>query len=124
MFASLSRSITFQAAHRLPKVPEGHKCRRLHGHSYTVRIWCRGPVGDDGFVLDNAHIDEVLMVVRSQLDHQCLNEIELPFSENPTGELIGIWILKLAQSSSPCGPFVSKVEIHEGDDSIFCLEVS
>ena len=28
----------FEAAHRLPNVPPGHKCARLHGHSFQVRL--------------------------------------------------------------------------------------
>ena len=36
------KDFTFEAAHRLPNLPEGHKCTRLHGHSYRVRIYVEG----------------------------------------------------------------------------------
>ena len=51
------REFTFEAAHRLPRVPEGHKCGRLHGHSYRAEIHVRGPVRPDtGWVLDFADL--------------------------------------------------------------------
>ena len=34
----------FEAAHRLPQVPEGHKCARLHGHSFRVEVHVEEPV--------------------------------------------------------------------------------
>lgn len=32
----IGKRFMFEAAHHLPDLPEGHKCARLHGHSYTV----------------------------------------------------------------------------------------
>ncbi|HEX7340222.1 MAG TPA: 6-carboxytetrahydropterin synthase, partial [Rhodanobacteraceae bacterium] len=39
----ISKQFTFEAAHRLPHVPEGHKCGRLHGHSFVVEVHVSGP---------------------------------------------------------------------------------
>jgi len=43
----------FEAAHLLPKVPEGHKCARLHGHSYHIRITIEGEVDPEtGWIME------------------------------------------------------------------------
>ena len=47
------KDFSIEAAHRLPNVPEGHKCARLHGHSFQVRIAVEGPVGEQsGWIMD------------------------------------------------------------------------
>ncbi|MFP3499961.1 6-carboxytetrahydropterin synthase, partial [Pseudomonas sp. SIMBA_059] len=38
------KEFTFESAHRLPHVPEGHKCGRLHGHSFKVGLHLTGPL--------------------------------------------------------------------------------
>ncbi len=82
---------TFEAAHLLPNVPEGHKCRRLHGHSFRVMVSVVGPVdGETGWVMDFADIETACEPVHAQLDHQYLNDIE--GLENPTSEVIARWI--------------------------------
>jgi hypothetical protein len=40
----LVHEFRFEAAHLLPHVPDGHKCRRLHGHSFKVELAVAGPV--------------------------------------------------------------------------------
>jgi 6-pyruvoyltetrahydropterin/6-carboxytetrahydropterin synthase len=81
----------FEAAHRLPNVPAGHKCARLHGHSYRVRIAVRGAVDPHvGWVIDFDEIREAFEPARARLDHHYLNEIE--GLANPTSEHIARWI--------------------------------
>lgn len=84
------REFTFEAAHRLPLVPEGHKCARLHGHSYRVEIHVVGPVGDDGMVMDFSEIKAAWKPLHARLDHYYLNEID--GLENPTSEVLARWI--------------------------------
>lgn len=85
------REFTFEAAHRLPNVAEGHKCARLHGHSYRVEVHVRGPVGaESGMVTDFADIKAAFAPIDSELDHYYLNEI--PGLENPTSENLASWI--------------------------------
>lgn len=94
------KDFAFEAAHRLPKVPEGHKCARLHGHSFHVRIFVAGKVGDkSGWILDFAGITEVVQPVLDELDHQYLNEIE--GLANPTSENIAIWIWRRLERGLP-----------------------
>ncbi len=85
------KSFTFEAAHSLPNVPEGHKCARLHGHSYRVTFHLEGDLGaESGWVMDFADIGVAVRPVIDQVDHYYLNEI--PGLENPTAEHLAIWI--------------------------------
>ena len=85
------KDFTFEAAHRLPHVPEGHKCFRLHGHSFRIRVSVDGEDGaESGWVMDFANITEAVKPVRMMLDHQYLNEVE--GLSNPTSENLAIWL--------------------------------
>lgn len=98
-----------EAAHRLPNVPEGHKCRRLHGHSFAIEVRVRGPVGaDTGWVLDFADIGRAFEPLFRQLDHNYLNEI--PGLENPTSEHLAKWIWQRLQ---PTLPLLCEVAVRE-----------
>ena len=99
----------FEAAHRLPNVPEGHKCARLHGHSFHVRLTVSGKAEEpSGWVMDFGEVKERFKPIYDQLDHYYLNEIE--GLENPTSENIARWIwLRL----KPSLPQLSKIEIRE-----------
>ena len=87
----LFRSFQIEAAHRLPNVPEGHKCARMHGHSFHIEIHVRGEVEEQsGWVMDFADLKRAFQPLFEQLDHHCLNDIE--GLENPTSENLAVWI--------------------------------
>jgi 6-pyruvoyltetrahydropterin/6-carboxytetrahydropterin synthase len=103
------REFTFEAAHRLPNVPEGHKCARLHGHSYRVAVGLEGPVDAEvGWVQDFGDIKAAWKPLDEQLDHYYLNEI--PGLENPTSELLAEWIWQRLQ---PALPLLTYVKVRE-----------
>lgn len=81
---------SFEAAHFLPNVPDGHKCRRLHGHNYRIDVSVSGPLDGRGFVIDYAELDAVAQPIVDSLDHRCLNDI--PGLENPTSEVLALWL--------------------------------
>ena len=93
MRTRLERTYRFEAAHFLPKVPPGHKCARMHGHSYQVDVAIEGEIGaESGWLMDFSDIDEHVMPLVKKLDHHVLNEVEgLP---NPTSELLAVWLWK------------------------------
>jgi 6-pyruvoyltetrahydropterin/6-carboxytetrahydropterin synthase len=85
------KEFTFEAAHRLPNVESGHKCARLHGHSYQVSVHLTGPVDAHlGWVRDFNDIGGAMAPILGMLDHYYLNEIE--GLENPTSEVLARWI--------------------------------
>ena len=104
----VSKDFTFDAAHVLPHVPEGHKCRNLHGHTYRVRLFVKGPVNEIGWVVDFADIKAAWKPVEKMLDHQYLNDVE--GLENPTAEYIAIWIW---DKMKPRLPNLYKIELFE-----------
>ncbi len=100
---------TIEAAHRLPHVPDGHKCARLHGHSFKIEVHVRGELDPlRGWVMDFADIKAVFAPVFEQLDHRYLNEI--PGLENPTSEHLARWIW---EALKPKLPALHKIVIYE-----------
>jgi 6-pyruvoyltetrahydropterin/6-carboxytetrahydropterin synthase len=103
------KQFTFEAAHRLPHVPEGHKCARLHGHSFHVEIHVSGTIGpESGWVMDFADLKTAFAPLHRVLDHNYLNDI--PGLENPTSEHIARWIWERLQ---PTLPNLSQIVVRE-----------
>jgi 6-pyruvoyltetrahydropterin/6-carboxytetrahydropterin synthase len=103
------KEFTFEAAHRLPNVPPGHKCSRLHGHSFHVRLTLSGDLDPIyGWLMDFSDIKQSFKPVYERLDHHYLNDI--PGLENPTSENLAIWIWN---EMKPHLPPLSAVEIRE-----------
>lgn len=84
------KEYTFEAAHKLPLMPEGHPCGRLHGHSWKAVLYLEGEVNELGWIMDFGEIDKRFEPILSQLDHYYLNDVE--GLENPTCENIAQWI--------------------------------
>jgi len=103
------KEFIFEAAHFLPNVPAGHKCGRLHGHSFKVALHIEGNLDPHtGWVRDFADIKAVFKPLYERLDHHYLNDI--PGLENPTSEVLARWIW---QQLKPLLPELSQVRIHE-----------
>ncbi len=109
MKLELRKTFQFEAAHLLPHLPEGHKCRRLHGHSFQVEVVVAGECDPDlGRVMDYADISAAFKPLWNQLDHYYLNEIE--GLQNPTSENVALWIW---QRLKPQLPLLTEIMVAE-----------
>ncbi|MDG1890293.1 MAG: 6-carboxytetrahydropterin synthase QueD [Verrucomicrobiota bacterium] len=105
----LRKTFQFEAAHLLPGLPEAHKCRRLHGHSFQVEVVVEGPCDPlMGWVMDYADISKAFRPLWERLDHYYLNEIV--GLENPTSENLALWIW---QHLKPSLPLLSEIVVAE-----------
>lgn len=103
------KEFIFESAHRLPNVPAGHKCGRIHGHSFRCEIHASGPLDpQSGWVMDFADIKTSFASIYDSLDHHYLNEIE--GLENPTSEVLARWIWKRLR---PRLPALSQITVRE-----------
>lgn len=107
------RTFTFDAAHRLPNVPPGHKCARVHGHTYTLTVYVSGPVNETtGWIMDFGELTAAVQPVLEELDHRYLNDIQ--GLENSTSENLARWLWKRLK---PRLPGLSRLIIHETRNS-------
>lgn len=105
----IHREFTFEAAHRLPNVPDGHKCARLHGHSYRVQVHVAGAVAEPtGWVMDFGDLKQAFQPLLEQLDHYYLNEVD--GLDNPTSENLAVWIW---QRLRPVLNLLTQVDVRE-----------
>lgn len=109
MKVRLTKTFRFEAAHDLPTFPEGHKCRRLHGHSYRFDVIVAGDVDEKrGYLVDYGDIKRVVDPIVKQLDHYYLNDI--PGLENSTAEMLSRW---LWQKIKPELPLLANITVYE-----------
>lgn len=114
----LGRRFSFSAAHRLPNVPDGHPCGRLHGHTYRFDLEVTGPLSEpSGWVMDLDILDGVVREIIGRLDHQFLNET----LDNPTVENLCRWAWpQFAVALELHGVALRSVAFAE-DDSTWCV---
>ncbi len=96
------RSFDFDAAHRLPHHPG--KCRELHGHAYRLVVTVDRPVdAGSGLAIDFSDLEDVVQrEIVDVLDHRYVNDV----IENPTAELMSVWIWRRL-----AGPLPGLVEV-------------
>src|SRR3954465_13460178 len=109
MRVRLSKTFRFEAAHSLPTFPDGHKCRRLHGHSFRFDVVVEGEVdAAKGYLIDYGDIKRTVDPIVKRLDHYYLNEIE--GLANPTSEMIAKW---LWETRKPARPMLGLITVYE-----------
>ena len=109
MRVQLSKTFRFEAAHDLPTFPPGHKCRRLHGHSFVFDVIVAGEVDPDlGVLMDYGEIKAAVAPLVGRLDHYYLNEIA--GLANPTSEVLSKWIYDQLKVTLP---LLTAIIVHE-----------
>lgn len=106
----ITKAFRFEAAHWLPNVREGHKCGRMHGHSYKVTVTVEAPVDPDtGWVMDFGDISVAVEPLMKHLDHRTLND----YIDNPTSENLAVWLWNQIPQEVP----VAAVTVSETESS-------
>jgi queuosine biosynthesis protein QueD len=91
---------------------EGHKCRRMHGHTYKVQVEVGGELRN-GMLPDYESIGVIVKAVTDRLDHRVLNEIG--GLENPTTELLAVWLAeRIGPAIDACGGVLVALVVDEG----------
>lgn len=109
MRLKLSKTFHFEAAHSLPTFPNGHKCRRLHGHSFRFDVNVVGDVDPvKGFLIDYGDIKTIVDPIVKELDHYYLNDIA--GLDNPTSEMIAVWLFNRIH---PALPLLASITVYE-----------
>ena len=73
---TIGKRFSFDAAHHLPGLPEGHKCARQHGHTYTVEvILAADALTGPGFVVDFGDLEPLRAYLDATFDHRDLNTV-------------------------------------------------
>ncbi|HEY6063145.1 MAG TPA: 6-carboxytetrahydropterin synthase QueD [Chitinophagaceae bacterium] len=103
------KEFAFDSAHFLPNIPEGHKCKNIHGHTYHVRVYIKGEPDEHlGWIIDFKELKNIVSPVIDKLDHTLLNTVS--GLENPTAENITRWFW---QQVKPLLPALCRVELKE-----------
>lgn len=92
----ISKDFEFSAAHHLEGLAPDHKCARVHGHNYRVRVQVTGDLDEVGFVVDYAELSFVGELLQEQFDHRDLNDV-LP-GINPTAEHLAAYLVHQVQT--------------------------
>ncbi|MEO0469198.1 MAG: 6-carboxytetrahydropterin synthase QueD [Bacteroidota bacterium] len=102
----ITKTFRFEAAHFLPEMPEGHKCRRLHGHSFKVEVQVLGETDPKtGLLMDFGDIKKVVKPYVEMLDHWLINEVGeregFELLQNPTSENMAQWFFETLEPQLP-----------------------
>ena len=110
---TIFKTFTFDSAHYLPNVPEDHKCRTMHGHTYKLTVYAKGHIDPDmGWIMDFSELQNKVKEILKIVDHKVLNNI--PGLGNPTCENLTRWLWKEIRE---CVPLTTKVELWETPSS-------
>lgn len=94
------KQMTLDAAVQLRHAPDGSGLRRLHGHTYTLRLHLAAPLDALlGWAVDFGDVKSAFNPIFKQLDHQPIHEI----AELADGDTAGIaaWIAEQARRELP-----------------------
>ncbi|MDX1909081.1 MAG: 6-carboxytetrahydropterin synthase QueD [Bacteroidia bacterium] len=111
----ISKKFRFESAHFLPAMPEGHQCRRLHGHSFKMDVNVEGEADPEtGLLMDFGDIKKIAQPYVDLLDHWCINEVGErlgePLLSNPSSENLARWFY---EKLAPHLPGLYSITVYE-----------
>jgi len=111
----ITKRFEFEAAHFISTFPDGHKCRRVHGHTFKVEVKLEGESDEQtGILIDFGDVKKVVKPYIDYLDHSLINDLgdqdNNPYLQNPTSENICKWLYK---ELAPKLPMLRSVVLHE-----------
>lgn len=117
----IGKELRLECAHNLPKHKNADgspgKCSRLHGHSYLLQIWVRGPIDPaTGMVMDFAELSEILDIhVDKVLDHRYINEVFLAYQwpGEATAENVARFIWQQVETHLPEHINIERIKLWE-----------
>ena len=96
MIWTIRKTFAFDAAHHLEGLEEGHKCMRVHGHTYAVTLEVvAGGLDYDGMVYDYGKLSPFRDWLNTWADHQDLNEL----IKQPTAENLALHFYRICRDS-------------------------
>lgn len=110
---TIYKEFTFDAAHKLTRVPAGHKCARMHGHTYRLIVSIEGEPDESGMIIDYADLAAAVEPILAQVDHHTLNDLH--GLENPTTEVVAPWLWRRIHAALP--KHVMTVELKESSST-------
>lgn len=103
------KALTLDSAVQLRRAPEGHALRRVHGHSYLLRLHLCAPLDEVlGWTVDYGDVKQRFQPLFQALDHHPLHQIA-GLADADTATLAG-WILRQALPSLPA---LNRVDLEE-----------
>jgi 6-pyruvoyltetrahydropterin/6-carboxytetrahydropterin synthase len=97
----ISKDFEFSYSHALDHLPEGHKCKRNHGHNGIIRVTLAADtLSPDGFVMDYAELEPLKGFIDQELDHRNLNEVLVDAGVIPmaSAELLAKYIYEICKN--------------------------
>jgi 6-pyruvoyltetrahydropterin/6-carboxytetrahydropterin synthase len=93
----------FDAAHHLDGLVDGHKCARVHGHTWTVEVTlAAAQLAPPGFVTDFGDLTAFGEYLATAFDHRDLNTVvDFPPTSERLAEHLAAWFMANVQPGVP-----------------------
>jgi len=103
------KEMTLDSSLQLPSAPTNDHRRRIHGHTYTLRLHLHAPLDEVmGWTVDFGDVKDMFSPIFKRIDHQPLHE--LPGLEQPDGASIARWIRREVSATLPA---IDRIDLYE-----------
>lgn len=103
------KEMTLDSSMQLKQAPFGDKRRRIHGHTYTLRLHLHAPLDTvKGWTIDFGDVKELFNPIFKRLDHHPLHE--LPGLVDSDAASVARWI---RDQAAPLLPQLDRIDLYE-----------